>query len=296
MSTIGPGENGDYHTAPHFRGRYRDRYRNRGGGRDREAKRRTDAKSDCDPDTDPDQYYANRTDGKLGMIVYAIIIGMLKMTLLPLLWVLFAFPLADYQIRTVAVLPIDSYPAKVTLGGVTIAVDPFSTDEKSFTAFDVKDMNSRGYFPLHVVIRNASRDYLSLKTRNIMLLTESGRQLYTTPATIVVEDVVKEGAAFEIPKTKKSNNGATPANTGSPLADFTGKELINRILEPDSISDGFLFFFTDQAKQNLFAGSKLVIPELLNEGTQKLLGSVHHSRGSRDCSQPGEIDSRIALP
>jgi hypothetical protein len=96
--------------------------------------------------------------------------------------------------------------------------------------------------------------------------------LYTTPATIVVEDVIKKGAAFEIPKPKKSNNAATPANTGSPLTDFTGKELINRILEPDSISDGFLFFFTDQAKKDLFAGSKLVVPELMNEGTKKPLG------------------------
>ena len=205
------------------------------------------------------------------MVVYAILSDMLRLILLPLMSALFAVSTADYQIRTVTVQPIDSYPARVTLGGVTIAVDPYSTDEKSFTAFDVKDMNSRGYFPLHVIIRNASRDYLSLKTRNIMLLTESG-QFYTTPATLVVEDVIKEGAAFEIAKTKKSNNAASPANTGSPLTDFTGKELINRILEPDSISEGFLFFFTDQPKKNLFAGSKLVIPELSNEGTKKSLG------------------------
>lgn len=197
---------------------------------------------------------------------------MLIMNTLPLLWALLVAPLADYQIRNVTVLPIDSYPARVTLGGVTIAVDPYSTDEKSSTAFDVKNMNSRGYFPLHVIIRNASSDYLSLKTRNIVLLTGSGQQLYTTPATIVVEDVIKEGAAFATPKTKKTNNAAASANMGSPLADFAGKELINRMLEPNSVSDGFLFFFTNQAKRDLFAGSKLVIPELLNEGIKKPLG------------------------
>jgi len=197
---------------------------------------------------------------------------MLKISMLPLLWVLFVVPQADYQIRNVPVQSIDSYPARITLDKVTIAVDPYTTDEKSLTAFDVKDLNSRGYFPLHVIIMNASSDYLALKTRNIVLLTGSGQQLYSTPATLVVEDVIKEGAAFDAPKTNKSNNPAAATNAGSPLVDFTGKELINRLLEPRSISDGFLFFFTDQPKKNLFAGARLVIPQLVNEGTNKPLG------------------------
>jgi len=92
----------------------------------------------------------------------------------------------DYQVKTVKVLPIESYPARATVQGITIAADPYPTDEKSFTAFDVKDLNTRGYYPVHVIIKNSTENFLSLKTRNVVLVTATGQELYTTSATVVV--------------------------------------------------------------------------------------------------------------
>jgi hypothetical protein len=172
---------------------------------------------------------------------------------------------SDYEIKPVKVLPIASYPARTTVGEITIAADPFDTDEKSFSAFDVKNLNSRGYFPLHVIIQNASTDFLSIHTRNVVLITSSGQQLYTTPATVLVEDVIKAGLNYKV--SKKSTKVI-----GSPLADFTQKELANRALDPGTVTDGFLFFFTPDPKPNLFAGSTLYIPKLEEEGTRKALG------------------------
>ncbi len=168
-------------------------------------------------------------------------------------------------------MPIESYPARVTLEGVTIAADPYTTDEKSFSAFDVKNLNSRGYFPLHVIIRNASTDFFAIHTRNVVLITASGQQLYTTPATVIVDDIFRAGLVSKLPKMK-SHDLSTSTKPGSPLSDFTGKELTNRFLDPGKVTDGFLFFFTPEPKKNFFEGSTLYVPKIEEEGTRKVLG------------------------
>jgi hypothetical protein len=162
---------------------------------------------------------------------------------------------AVYTVKSVKVLPIESYSAQTSIGGVTIAADPYSTDEKSFSAFDVRDLNSRGYFPIHIIIQNKSPDFLSIHTRNVLLVTKEGEQLYTTPSSLVVEDVVDSGL---------SNTTA--------LTDFTGKELTNRWIDPGMVTDGFLFFYTPEPKVNLFEGSTLYIPKLEREGTGEAMG------------------------
>jgi hypothetical protein len=193
---------------------------------------------------------------------------------LSILWVmLFGYTLlaVDYQVKTVKILPAESYPARTELGGVTIAANPYSTNKKSFTAFDIKNLNSRGYFPLHVIIWNQSSIFLTLRTRNVILITSSGQQLYTTPAAVVVDDVVKDGIEGRSLSSEK-NDQLPISKSGSPLADFTNKELANKLVEPGSVADGFLFFFTSDPKRNPFAGSTLFIPKLEEEGTHKALG------------------------
>ena len=190
-----------------------------------------------------------------------------------LLAVLVAVPLlaSDYQIKTVKVLPIDSYPARATVSSVTIAADPYQNDDKSYTAFDVRDLNSKGYFPIHLIIRNSTSSFVTVRTRDVTLVTVSGQKLYTTPATIVVQDVIKGGLVSKLPKMK-SHDQATSTKTGSPLLDFTGKEMTTRQIEPGGVSDGFIFFYTDEPKKPFFSGSKLVIPQVLDEGGHKAIG------------------------
>jgi len=167
-----------------------------------------------------------------------------------------ALPAFDYQIKTVKVLPIESYPAQMELGGITIAANPYDSDEKSQSAFDVKNLNSRGYYPVHVIIQNRSEKYMSIRTRNVLLVTSAGQQLYTTPATVVAQDVT----------------GSSSTKTGSPLSDFTNKELTNRMVDPGTVADGFIFFFTPEPRSDFFVGSTLYIPKLEEEGSRKPLG------------------------
>ncbi len=178
---------------------------------------------------------------------------------------------ADYQMKSVAVLPVESYPSRVTISGITIAADPYPTDEKSFTAFDIKDLNTKGYFPVHVIIQNSSPNFVSIRTRNVVLVTTGGQELYTTSATIVVQDVVKAGFVSKLPKMK-SHDASTSTRTGSPLVDFTGKELTNRQIEPGSVTDGFIFFYNAEPKKPFFNGAKLLIPQLIDEATRNAIG------------------------
>lgn len=177
----------------------------------------------------------------------------------------------DYVIKNVVVRPIETYPLRMSLDNITIAAEPYLTDEQSFTAFDVKDLNSRGYFPIHVIIQNSSRHYLALSTRNIVLEWESGLQLYTTPATLVVQDVVKGSLLARLPRIQ-SNDRAASARKGSPLADFTAKELTNRGIEAGTVSHGFLFFYSRALKKDQFSGARLVIPTISLEDAQQQLG------------------------
>jgi hypothetical protein len=176
----------------------------------------------------------------------------------------------DYELKPVTLLPIESYPARTSLGSVTIAADPYDSDDKSFTAFDVKKLNSRGYYPIHVIIQNGSSEFLIVRTRNIVLVTESGQHLYTTPASVLVEDVFKASAADKL--SSKSRKSDKPVKEGTPLSDFTEKDLTNKLIEPGKITGGFLFFFSSDPKKNPFTGSTLYIPKIEEEGTRKATG------------------------
>jgi hypothetical protein len=170
---------------------------------------------------------------------------------------------SDYRIKTVKILPLESYPARMDIAGLTIAIDPYSTNEKSYTAFDVKHLNSEGYYPLHVIIKNATTKFYSLKSQHIYMEMRSKKKLYSTPATLLVDDVVRSGLA---PKMSKK------LGTGTPLSDFLSKELTNRTVDPGTTSEGFLFFFTSTPRVNPFAGATFVIPRLEEEGAKKSLG------------------------
>jgi len=176
---------------------------------------------------------------------------------------------ANYRIRIVEVMPIESYPAQVSVGGVTIAANPYSTDAESATAFDVRNLNSRGYFPVHVIIKNETASHLTIRTRNVLLFTPNGEQLYSTPAAVVVDSVTRGGMARSEPTR---SDDADEFQRGSPLMDFAGKELVTATINPGGTVDGFLFFFTENRKINLFAGSSLYIPRVEEEGTKKPIG------------------------
>lgn len=195
-------------------------------------------------------------------------------TLMGILWMICGILLltaGDYVVKPVKIEPIESYAARTTVGSITIAADPYSIDEKSYTAFDVKKLNSRGYFPVHVIIQNTSNEFLIVRTRNILLITSSGEQLYTTPVSVLLEDLFKAGSVDKLSQSEASES-SKKAKAGTPLSDFMNKDLTNKLINPGEISSGFLFFTNPDPKQNIFTGSTLFIPKIEEEGTRKSIG------------------------
>jgi hypothetical protein len=199
--------------------------------------------------------------------------GIIMKNCLCILWLaagVLTLTASDYKIKSVKILPLESYPAQITVEGITIVADPYDTDEKSYTAFDVKKLNSQGYFPVHVIIQNTSQYFLLVRTRNIVLVTDSAQQLFTIPATVVAGDLFKGSALDKM--SEASRQAPASSKVGTPLSDFSEKDLTNKLLEPGKVSDGFLFFFNPDIKKNLFSGSTLFIPKLDEEGTRKSIG------------------------
>ena len=97
----------------------------------------------------------------------------------------------------------------------------------------------------------------------------------------MVDDVTRAGLSAGSPD-------GIPGRRGSPLADFTGKELINASMAPGSITDGFLFFSNPNLKKNLFEGSTLYIPKLEEEGTRKPVGpfTIYLDRAASETPDP----------
>jgi hypothetical protein len=154
--------------------------------------------------------------------------------------------------------PLDSYSAHITVSGVTVAAEPF-VELKAASAFDVRDMAKRGYYPLYVAIRNDTSDYVSISTRKVVLSTMAGQTLYTTSAAILVEDMTR-GGGF------KGKGGS------SILDSMTSKELQNGQIEPGGTVEGFLFFFTTSPRKDFFAGAKLTIPGMTSRATGRDIG------------------------
>ncbi|HSW37855.1 MAG TPA: hypothetical protein VLL97_00010 [Acidobacteriota bacterium] len=155
---------------------------------------------------------------------------------------------------------IESYPAQTTVDGITIAVDPHFSDEKSYAVFNVRDLNSRGYFPLRVIISNSTGKYLKLHTRNAFLITASKTNIYTVPAVMIEKDLFSQ------------NLGGRKSRQEPPPNDFAARELVMQSIEPRSVVEGFLFFSLPETQKDYFRGSSLHIPGIEEEGTRKAFG------------------------
>lgn len=177
---------------------------------------------------------------------------------------------SDYTVKQVEVFPIESYPARTAVDGITVAADPYPDNEKSSSAFDFENLNSRGFFPVNIIIKNESPYYLKIQTQSILLETRLGDHLYTTPAAVVVEELVGKKYVDSLSHLKAGDTLSD--SVASPLSDFTTKALTNSLIKPGAVQSGFLFFFSEKHKRSLFMGSSIYIPGLKEEGTDKLFG------------------------
>jgi len=137
--------------------------------------------------------------------------------------------------------PIDSYPLRQTLGGVTVAAEPLATKEKTEAAFTV-DLTEQGYAPILVVVGNRSADNILLLKDNIELVDSRGNVLKPVPAYVMVEKFEHNKIAYAFMGGLFSYMSAEEANKKM-REDWSSKELpAEKVVMPNRKVHGVVYF------------------------------------------------------
>jgi hypothetical protein len=177
--------------------------------------------------------------------------------------------LASYKSIKVKVNPARNYPFVASQGQVSIAADPYETNDKIKTAFDIKDMEKLGVVPVNVIITNESDDTILVSGQDINLLDEKNRSLESLNIEEVVHAVISKG------KSPSTRGPAPPSRLPVPQRegsrgdafeidmDFNNKALKELKIAPKTTASGFVFFRLPDRQMRL-AGHKLYIPQVKN--------------------------------
>ena len=180
-----------------------------------------------------------------------------------------------YKNLSVKVGPAESYAARQSQGPVTIAADPYPTETRIRTAFDVKGLSKMGLVPINLIISNQGPDSLSVNGATITMLDPEYGSLQAVPPKEVVNMVLRQARGrprtldrFPLPRTRipgsRLEKRAFEIET-----DFIRKSLKRRI-RPRATTWGFVFFQIPERKSRL-NGYKIIIPDVTNDKTQQQL-------------------------
>ena len=160
--------------------------------------------------------------------------------------------------------PPDSYPCRQTQEKVTIAVQPFDTQEKTRLAFDKLDPNRYGILPVLVIVRNDGPATLMLEGLRVEYISESRQKVEAIPS--------REVAKVNAPGRPRMPGGPLPIPRSStkknPLTDWTieGRAFAAKALPPGESASGFFYF---EARHR--SGASLYITGLRDASTKREL-------------------------
>lgn len=175
----------------------------------------------------------------------------------------FGFGFAGYKARPWKPRALETYPARQSSQGVTVAIDPLFRDPMAAQVFDKDNIVSMGIMPLAVVVFNDNDFAVQLNSATIELIQGDDHARTQEPAEIVPMLFKKTGRRVAIPIPVPRNpvpRGATASSNApdEPLADFEHKLLGDKTIGPHSTAGGFLYFRVPQAKN---------LPEQLSKAT-----------------------------
>ncbi len=161
---------------------------------------------------------------------------------------------------------IADYQTRQTIEKVTIAATPFLNDDEAHRAFGKKlNPNDYGVLPVLVIIRNDSRQAVSLEGLQVELLTPDRRRVESTPAQDVQyiygtdRPKVYQGP---IPGTQRVSRKKNPLSAW----EIPGRAFAARMLPPNETASGFFYF-----RAPYRAGTGLYISGLRDASSRKPL-------------------------
>lgn len=140
--------------------------------------------------------------------------------------------------------PASEYANKLTIAGLTIAADAFTTPPETKAPFGKLNPNDHGVLPVLVVMQNDSQQTLRLEQMRVEYLREDGRRIKAVPASevrflygIEKPNLSGQRVPYPIPGLGKKKN---------PLAaeEIEGRAFSARMLPPGDSASGFFYFNT----------------------------------------------------
>jgi hypothetical protein len=148
--------------------------------------------------------------------------------------------LAGYKARPWSLREPDTYPAKLTSEGVTIAVEALFRDTLAAQVFDKNDMITRGIMPIAVVIFN-DNDFPVLVGYESIELINGDEHVHTLlPNEVVARLFAKGSKNIWIPQPLPRRSSGDQLNPDA-LSDFDHKFLGEKLVEARSRGGGFLY-------------------------------------------------------
>jgi hypothetical protein len=172
---------------------------------------------------------------------------------------------ADNDKSKFEVKPAASYAHRQTSEKVTIAAQPFETDEQSRDAFGKINPFRYGVLPVLIVIQNDGPDAVKLEQAKFAYIQPDGKQIEATPAQDV-RFIRGTKAPKEIPTPIGIKVKRPPKN---PLAEWEieGRAFAAKMLPAGQSASGFVYFQVDQTS----AAASVDISGLANPVTGKEL-------------------------
>lgn len=174
------------------------------------------------------------------------------------------FP-ADNEKSKFEVKPAAAYPHRQASEKVTIAVEPFETDEQARDAFGKVNPWRYGVLPVLVVMQNDGPDAIKIDRIKFAYTQPDGKVIESTPA----QDV-KFIQGAQAPKRLPGQIGIPiKRNQKNPLAEWEieGRAFSARMLPAGQSTSGFVYFQVEQSS----AAASVDISGLENPVTHKEL-------------------------
>lgn len=168
---------------------------------------------------------------------------------------------AGYKARPWSVRARESYPARLTSEGVTIAAEPLVTDALAAQVFDKDDIVTRGIMPLALIIFNDNDYPVEVEGSSIQLVHDSEHLHTLLPDEVVYRLFNKKGKSWLIPQMSKIPKSELNADA---LEDFNHKFLANKLVSAHGKEAGFLYFQAGppQDLESYLSNSTVYIPNV----------------------------------
>jgi len=176
---------------------------------------------------------------------------------------------AGYKARPWNPRPVDSYPARLTSEGVTIAVEPLYRDDLAAQVFDKDDMVTRGIMPLAIIIFNDNDFPIRIEANQIEIIA-GDEHVHTLQPGEVVSRIYQKGKKnvwIPQPIPRVPTGGGVNQDA---LSDIEYKFLGSKYVDPHGKGGGFIYVHPPSEGDILsyLSNSRVYIPDVFRGDTR----------------------------